>query len=191
MTTTALTTSVRVTRAWAAGTITTRRATVAAGLTSVALTMNLTVPVVLRLALAVAGCLTACAALVDLHELRLPNPLVAGAMAASMAGATLAAPQVLLRSVAGVLVAGGLMMVVRLQRGVGMGDVKLAAAVGAGTGAVAVPLAPLSVAVAALAAGCFGIATGRQRLPLGPSLWLGWAVALVLAPLGSGMGWWR
>lgn len=190
MTTTALTTTVRVSRAWAAGTITTRRATLAAGLTSVAVTLHLSVPLVLSVGLAVAGCITACAALVDLHELRLPNRLVGWALGASMAAAALASLHALLRSAAGLMVAGGLMLAVRLHRGVGMGDVKLAAAVGAGTGAVAVPLAPLAVAVAALAAGCFGLATGRRRLPLGPALWMGWAVALALAPVGTRMGWW-
>ncbi len=189
MTMTTLTTTVRVTRAWTAGTSTLRRAAVAAGLTSLAVALNQPAPVAVRIALAASGWLMAGAALVDVHELRIPNRLVGAALVTTWVGAGLVATDWLLRSIAGAVVAGLLMLAVRLQRGVGMGDVKLAAAVGAGAGAVAVPLAPLAIAAAALVAGCFGIATGRRRLPLGPSLWLGWAVALMVAPTGLRMGW--
>lgn len=186
MTTSTLTTSVRVTRAWAAGTPITRRAAAAACATSLLLATGVPGPLVAGVALALAGCLMAAAALVDVHELRLPNPMVGGALGLSWAAAAAMSPVAFGRSIAGMTVAGGLMLAVRLSRGVGMGDVKLAAAVGAGAGALALPLAPLAVAVAALAAGGFGLATGRRRLPMGPSLWLGWAVALLVA----GMGWW-
>jgi leader peptidase (prepilin peptidase) / N-methyltransferase len=190
MTTTTLTTTVRVTRAWAAGTTTIRRAAVAACLTSLVQALYLPVPLAFRLGLGLAGCLIAAAALVDVHELRLPNPMVGGALVASLVSAALTSQAWLLRSLTGMLIAGGLMLAVRLHRGVGMGDVKLAAAVGAGTGSVAVTLAPLAIAIAALVAGCFGIATGRRRLPLGPALWLGWSTSLLVAPLGDRMGWW-
>ena len=188
--TTTLTTTVRVTRAWAAGTGTTRRAAMAACATSWLLALGLEAPPAIRVGIAVAGCLMAGAALVDVHELRLPNSMVAAAAAVSLTASAAAGWVWLLRSIAGMVVAGGLLLAVRLQRGVGMGDVKLAGVVGAGVGALELSLAPLAVAVAALVAGCFGIATGRRRLPLGPSLWLGWAVALVLARWGGGMRWW-
>ena len=76
------------------------------------------------------------------------------------------------------LLGGGLMLLVRLTRGVGMGDVKMAAVVGASAGAVALMAAPVALAVASFAGATFGVITRRQRLPLGPALWLGWAVAL-------------
>ncbi|MEY4174494.1 MAG: Type leader peptidase family [Actinomycetota bacterium] len=184
MTTMTPTTTVRVTRAWTAGTPTIRRAAAAAWLTSCLQAFGQQTPFAMRLGLAAAGCLVATAALVDLHELRLPNRLVGSALAVSLVAAATVSAAALVQSLLGMVVAGGLMLVVRLSRGVGMGDVKLAAAVGAGTGGLALPLAPLSIAVAALVAGTFGLAAGRRRLPLGPSLWFGWSVALLAARLG-------
>lgn len=184
MTTMTPTTSVRVTRAWTAGTPTIRRAAAAAWITSFLQAAVLQVPMAMRLGLAIAGCLVATAALVDLHELRLPNTLVGGALAAPLAVSAVVSPSALMRASLGMVVAGGLMLIVRLSRGVGMGDVKLAAAVGAGAGALAISLAPLSIGVAAFVAGAFGLVSGRRRLPLGPSLWLGWAVALLVARMG-------
>ena len=58
--------------------------------------------------------------------------------------------------------------------------------VGVSVGVVSAPAAAFAVAVAAAAAGLFGIAARRHTLPLGPALWLGWAVALQ----ATSMGWW-
>ena len=76
------------------------------------------------------------------------------------------------------------MLFVRLARGVGMGDVKMAGVVGASVGPIALFAAPVAVAVAALVAGTYGLVAGRRRLPLGPALWLGWAVSLAAAATG-------
>ena len=85
---------------------------------------------------------------------------------------------------AGALVAGGAMLVVRLARGVGMGDVKMAAAVGIGVGMVSIDRAAVAIAVAALVAAAWGKAHHRNSLPLGPSLWFGWATTVALAAFG-------
>jgi hypothetical protein len=98
---------------------------------------------------------------------------------------------VLCNSLIGTAVAGGLMLMVRLSRGVGMGDVKMAgvvgASVGAGTGALVA--APMAIALAALSAAVYGLTANRRRLALGPSLWFGWAVALVFATALPLPGW--
>jgi prepilin signal peptidase PulO-like enzyme (type II secretory pathway) len=86
----------------------------------------------------------------------------------------------------GVLVAGGLLLGVRLRRGVGMGDVKLGAVIGGNAALVALPAAPVAVAVAAATGAGAGWVLRRSSLPLGPALWFGWAVAIVTA----GAGWW-
>lgn len=80
------------------------------------------------------------------------------------------------------------MLVVHLSRGVGLGDVKLAAVVGASCGTSALAAAPLAIAVAAIAAAATGLLTRRTRLPLGPSLWAGWAVATAAAGAGWAAG---
>ena len=86
----------------------------------------------------------------------------------------------------GMAVAAGLMLLVRLARGVGMGDVKMASVVGASVGAVTNGLlaAPIAIAVAALAAATYGLMARRQRLAMGPSLWLGWASAFAFVSIG-------
>jgi leader peptidase (prepilin peptidase)/N-methyltransferase len=130
------------------------------------------------------GVSLASAALVDVHEQRLPNSLLAiGAVAGVVAAV---ADRVLGGAFVGLAVAGGLMLLVRLTRGVGMGDVKMAGVVGLATAEAGLVAAPIAVAIAALTAGVVGAVAGRTRLPLGPSLWLGWALALVL-PIGR---WW-
>ncbi|CAB4364352.1 MAG: hypothetical protein F2681_10605 [Actinobacteria bacterium] len=141
-------------------------------------------PVVAQLALGLLGVSLASAALVDVHEQRLPNSLLAiGAVAGVVAAV---ADRVLGGAFVGLAVAGGLMLLVRLTRGVGMGDVKMAGVVGLATAEAGLVAAPIAVAIAALTAGVVGAVAGRTRLPLGPSLWLGWALALVL-PIGR---WW-
>ena len=140
--------------------------------------------VVAELALGLVGVLLAIAALVDVHEQRLPNALLAVAAVAGVVAAMV--DRVLGGAVVGLAVAGGLMLLVRLTRGVGMGDVKMAGVVGLATATAGPVAAPIAVALAAASAGIVGVVAGRARLPLGPSLWLGWALALVL-PIGR---WW-
>lgn len=175
----ALATIERVERAWARASAITRRASVAACLTVGGLAAALSTDLSLRVALALTGALLIAAALVDVHEHRLPNALVAAAFATSVIGAAATLDLVSLAGLlGGTLVAGGAMLAVRLTRGVGMGDVKLAGVIGASAGSLSLPAAPLAIGVAAVVAATFGLATGRRRVPLGPSLWLGWAVSV-------------
>ncbi|MCB0980307.1 MAG: prepilin peptidase [Acidimicrobiaceae bacterium] len=140
-------------------------------------------------ALTATGTVIAAAALVDAHEHRLPNSLTALAGALAVVGA-LAAPRGgrIGPALLGGLIAGAAMLVVHLSRGVGLGDVKLAAVVGASCGTSALAAAPLAIAVAAIAAAATGLLTRRTRLPLGPSLWAGWAVATAAAGAGWAAG---
>lgn len=172
--------------AWDAAHPVARRATVAAIVTSIALGGWVPLAALAGAGLALCGALLAVAALVDLHEYRLPNRLLAMALLGAFGGLTGAGDATLLvRAGIGVLLGGGLLLLVRLARGgVGMGDVKMAAVVGAGTAPVAVVAAPVAVAVAASVAAGYGLLAHRRRLPLGPSLWFGWAAALAAGNAG-------
>ncbi len=153
----------------------------AASTTSVALVLPMRVPAVAAGTTAAVGVLLATAALVDVYERRLPNRLLATAVAFALGGALLSINGTdVLDALLGIAVAGGLMLCVRLTRGVGMGDVKMAAVVGASAAASTSSLiAPATaIAIAALAAASYGFIANRQRVPLGPFLWLGWAATL-------------
>lgn len=169
----------RVVAAWSDAHPVTRRAVVAACVTSAALGTVVTAPTPVRWSIAVAGLILVLAAMVDVHEHKLPNRMLLGALAFVTVGVLATSNAALVVSGAlGLVLGGGLMLLVRLTRGVGMGDVKMAGVVGASVGAVELVAAPIAIAVAALAAATYGVITRRQRLPLGPALWLGWAVAL-------------
>jgi prepilin signal peptidase PulO-like enzyme (type II secretory pathway) len=177
----------RVSEAWASAHTVTRRCVLAACLTSGGLAVLLPGPLVTRVALLLTGVLLAIAALVDVHEHKLPNRLLASALAVTVAGslATFEAATIV-RTGAGLLIGGGLLLLVRLVRGVGMGDVKMAGVVGASTASFHLLAAPAAIAVAAFAASAYAVAARRQRLVLGPALWLGWASALLTVTLR----WW-
>lgn len=176
----------RVTIAWSAAHPVTQRALVAACVTAVALGLLSPLPVPAGAGTAICGALLAAAALVDVYELKLPNRLLLAALTVTVAGLVGTGQVVLLgRGVLGMLLAGGLMLLVRLTRGVGMGDVKMAAVVGAGSAPVALVAAPLAIAIAALSAAGYGALAHRRRLALGPALWFGWAAALA----GGTAGW--
>ena len=86
----------------------------------------------------------------------------------------------------GMLGAAVPMLVVRLQRGagvggLGMGDVKLAAVLGAAGGLVDARVGLATVFLAALAASTFAALTHRRRMALGPWLFMAWLVTLVVA----------
>lgn len=188
MTTMPVPTPARVRRAWHLVSDEVRRSACAAALTSLLLSTVTSQAPMVRAALAGSGVVLVMAALVDVHERRLPNVLIGAALVLPMVGAAAVLDGgAVARAIVGALVAGGAMLVVRLIRGVGMGDVKMAAAVGAGTGVLSPELAAVAIAVAALGAAAWGMARRRATLPLGPSLWFGWAVAVAL---GS-TGWWR
>jgi leader peptidase (prepilin peptidase)/N-methyltransferase len=165
--------------AWDEAASISRRTFAAALLTSVFVAASLPSAVGLRCALVVAGWCFAAAALVDVAEQRLPNRLLGVASASAAFGAfSTHSMSLVVGSAVGATIAGGSMLLVRAGRGLGMGDVKMAAAMGLGLGSVHVIAAPLAIAVAAFAASLFGAMAHRRRLVLGPSLWLGWIVAL-------------
>lgn len=184
-------TSERIASAWHHSQPLTRHAAVAACATSVALVLSMRSAVVAGTT-AVVGLLLAAAALVDSHERRLPNRLLALALAFAIGGAVLSMEIVVVQTaLVGMAVAGGLMLLVRLTRGVGIGDVKMAAAIGASTGAGTNTLlaAPIAIAMAAFAAATYGFITNRRRVALGPALWFGWASALALNTTLASSGW--
>lgn len=123
---------------------------------------------------------------VDLAEHRLPNRLVVPALIAGVAGLGLSwlfsdAPLMLL--VAAVIYAG-VLFVLALFGGMGMGDVKLAAALGLASPTPAIALA--SPLIAFLLGGIVAlivlIRSGRGgRIPFGPYLLAGYFAALVAA----------
>ena len=156
---------------------------VAACATSVALVLPVRSSAVVAAATAAVGVLLAAAALVDARERRLPNPLLTTALSVAMIGAILSKDAIVVRSaLLGMTIAGALMLLVRLTRGVGMGDVKMAAVVGTSASASTTTLiaAPIAIAAAAFVAATYGFITSERRVALGPSLWVGWASALVL-----------
>lgn len=89
---------------------------------------------------------------------------------------------------AGCALAGLPMLIVRLIRRIGMGDVKLAGALGASLMVLGwwVPLA--AVAIAAAAAAAFGVLANRSAAPLAPFLAAGWCAAIACVPMASGFG---
>ncbi len=182
----------RVAQAWNSARTGARAAWLAAGVVVMIVAAGSAEPV----STIVTGWCLLAAAMVDVRELRLPNELLLTGGAAAMLGA-LAVGQAS-SALAGGAIAAGLMLWVRVQRGLGMGDVKMGAVIGASVAAsVGGPVgasadaqgvlaAPLAIAVAAFVAATWGLARRRHRLPLGPALWIGWAVALLLPE-----GWWR
>ena len=164
-----------------------RRAALAAVATSWLAAIALSSSLSVRLSAGVVGSMLVAAAVVDVHERRLPNRLLLAGALTAMGGASLAGDRwIIAAAFVGGVVAGAAMLVVRLARGVGMGDVKAAVVVGASAGSVAAVATPLAIAVAAFVAAGYGLLTHRSRLPLGPSLWVGWVVAL----FGTSSGWW-
>jgi len=171
--------SARVRTAWDEAASTSRRTFAAALLASTAVAGSLPSAVGVRLAMILSGWCFVAAALVDIVEQRLPNRLLGVASASAVLGAlSVHAMAAVAGAAIGAAVAGGSMLLVRIGRGLGMGDVKMAAAMGLGLGSVQLIAAPLAIAVAAFAASLFGLMAHRRRLVLGPSLWLGWIVAL-------------
>jgi leader peptidase (prepilin peptidase)/N-methyltransferase len=181
------TTTIRMRDAWNFATQTARRAALAAATTSVAVGTAMPAPWSVRFAVSVVGVLLVAAALVDHHERRIPNRLLTLAAVVTVAGAVSAlnAHHLLLVGL-GALTGGGALLAVHLRRGVGMGDVKMAAIVGASCGWLSFAAAPIAVAVAALAASMYGVWSRRSSLALGPSLWFGWSISIAT----SSAGWW-
>lgn len=139
-------------------------------------------PIVTTLALLAVGVLAAAASVVDLVEQRLPNVVVEAILV--VAGiAVVVDPAKLAWVVTGALAGAVPLLWVRLSRGLGMGDVKFAGALGAVAGLVHPVLALVAVFIAAAASGTYGLVRGHSRLALGPWLWGGLVAALALSPI--------
>ncbi len=179
-------TAARFDTAWLQASPLARRALRAALATSIAIgIMGEGLPATARISTALFGIVLAAAALVDVHERRLPNGAVAVAAWMALAGPVAALdPGMCARAIVGGCIAGGAMLLVRLVRGVGMGDVKTAGAIGMSAGAIALVAAPLAIAVTAFSAAVYGVVAHRRRVALGPFLWFGWAASLLVICVG-------
>lgn len=137
--------------------------------------------------LSIVGALAAAAAVVDLVEERIPNTIVQS-IAAVVGLALVIDPSPFVAVLASTASAGLPLLLVRLGRGIGMGDVKFAVVLGA-AGGLAHPLVGLvTVFVAAAASGTFAVVTRRTRLALAPWLWGGFVVALTLVHALAAIG---
>jgi leader peptidase (prepilin peptidase)/N-methyltransferase len=130
------------------------------------------------------------AALVDAVEHRLPNPLVALAavpvVVALTAGlASGAGRDVAWAALAGAAVVGAPLLLTHLvaPAGMGFGDVKAGAVLGAAVALTAIELVPLALLVGLAAAACWGLLRRARSVPLGPALVGGALVALALGRL--------
>lgn len=133
------------------------------------------------------------AAVVDVHERRLPNMIVLGAAIAFVAsvvaerairGVEAAAHVDVAHVLIGVAAFGGPLLVLHLASpaAMGFGDVKTAAVLGAATGAVDWQLAVSALAIAAGATAVVGLVRRAGTLPFGPGLVA--AAALAVATPG-------
>lgn len=110
---------------------------------------------------------------------RIPNRLVLLALASAAVGAVAGGWRTLIGAALGFVLAAAPLMAVLLTRGIGLGDVKMAAALGAAAGLVH-PLAAVStVFVTAMTSSVFGALTGTRRLRLGPWLWAGFIASSI------------
>ncbi len=124
----------------------------------------------------------------DLERRIIPNAILAVAAAAGLAIVALTDPSSLPERVAAGLGAGGLLLATALAypRGMGMGDVKLAAVMGLYLGVLVAPALLIAVAsgsvagLAIMARG--GVEARKQTIPFGPFLALGGVVALLAGP---------
>jgi len=126
------------------------------------------------------------AALVDVAEHRLPNRLVAAAAVPVVVALVVAWSGDVGRSVVlGAALVGGPLLLTHLASptGMGFGDVKAGAVLGAGVGLVDARLALFGL-VAGLAIGAsWGLARRARSVPLGPALVAGALVALAVGRL--------
>lgn len=166
----------RVTRAWSALDAGRRRVALGgAALALVAGAGSVTVaPITTAIAIAVVGLLGGAAAVVDVHERRLPNRLTGLALLIVAAAALLDDPWTGVDALISMSMAAVPLWVVRYGRGLAFGDVKFAAVLGAATGLVHPYAGVVVVWVAALSSGLFALRTGRRRLAFGPWLWAGY-----------------
>ncbi len=127
----------------------------------------------------------AVATAVDLRERRIPNALTyPGTLLAVVLAGVTAGTSGLIESLVGMVVAGGVMFIVWLvgRGGLGMGDVKLSAFVGAAVGPAMVPTYLVVGSGLGALAGLALLLRGRDRrstFAYGPYLAAGAAVAII------------
>lgn len=127
---------------------------------------------------------------VDLAEHRLPNAIVLAAAVPVLGALALAAVEAPVRAagaVLGGLAYGALLLALNVLGGMGMGDVKLGAVLGAAAGLLGLPVAVAAVVAAFLTGGVVSallLATRRagraDALPFGPFLLLGFWLAVAV-----------
>jgi leader peptidase (prepilin peptidase) / N-methyltransferase len=134
-------------------------------------------PVATVVTLAIVSTLAGVAALVDLHEHRIPNVLLLIALGVVAIAAGVGGLRTSTDVVIGLFIAAVPLFVVRYGRGLAMGDVKFAAVLGA-AGGLLHPFAGLVVVwFAALSSGLYAVVRHRSKLALGPWLWAGYVSA--------------
>ena len=128
------------------------------------------------------------AALVDADAHRLPNALV-GLAGAPVVTAVLSgwSGDLVRGALLGAALLGGPLLVTHLisPAGMGFGDVKAAAVIGAALGLLAPSLAPLGLVVALLAAALIGLARRVRTIAFGPALVAGALIALAVGRLAG------
>jgi leader peptidase (prepilin peptidase) / N-methyltransferase len=127
------------------------------------------------------------AALVDAVEHRLPNVLV-GAAAVPVVGAlavawVTGATDVVVDAAVGAALVGGPLLVTHVASptGMGFGDVKAGAVLGAALGLVNAQIAALALLLGLSGAAAWAVAGRRRSVALGPALVAGAVLALVVA----------
>jgi len=123
------------------------------------------------------GLLLGFAANVDLVQHRIPNELLSWSAIVVLAVTALSGGDVLDDVALGTSLAFIPIAVVLLTRGVGMGDVKMAAVLGAAGGLIHPLVGLATVFLMALSTGVVGLTTRCRRLALGPWLWGAFIVA--------------
>jgi Flp pilus assembly protein protease CpaA len=129
------------------------------------------------------GLLLGLAAHVDVIEHRIPNHLLSWSVIAVLVVTAFSGPEVLDDVVLGTLLAFVPIAVVLLTRGVGTGDVKMAAVLGAAGGLIHPLVGLATVFLMALTTGLVGLTTKHKRLALGPWLWGSFLIASSFAAI--------
>jgi leader peptidase (prepilin peptidase) / N-methyltransferase len=179
-------TTIGLIAAWRAAKPIRRRQATVAGLATIAIAALATtaVPTAIAIVIGVVGLLAGAIAIIDLHEHRIPNELLTFSLAAVVAGATIGVfvtnRQIVGEVVVGLIVAAFPLFAIRYGHGLAMGDVKMAAVLGAAGGLIHPVVGLITVFVAALSSGVFALIKGRNRLALGPWLWAGFGTACTI-----------
>jgi leader peptidase (prepilin peptidase)/N-methyltransferase len=177
----------RVLTAWTTVGLRGRLATVAGALAVTAVAASWVPESGAALATVLALLLLTAAALVDVVERRLPNALVAVAaipVLFAVAAAWVSGPTDVLRGVViGAALLGGPLLVTHLASpsGMGFGDVKAGAVLGAALGLVNAQIAVLALLLGLSGAAGWALAGRRRSIALGPGLVAGAVVALAVA----------